>query len=165
MLSVLWHTYQRCVSHQLTLGITWTDSPLNMTQPLWLTRSHLITNNNQETKSVWTWHLLYSLDLFLLGRSLIVRRLGWFMLLCPYSSSLAACDCNWLFSACLSFKTLGFMKTKKKDIPPDYGFIPTSQPKNWQYHRGVKSLWSGAWLLGSIYDSYLYYLCQFWWVT
>ena len=54
--------------------------------------------------------------------------------------ALAACDCNWLFSACLSFKTLSFMKTKTKDIPPDYGFIPTSQPKDWQYHRGVKSL-------------------------
>ena len=87
--SVLWHAYQRCISHQLTLGITWKDSLLNMTQPLWLNHSYLITNDNQETKSVWKRHLIQSLDLFFIERSLTVRRLGWLMLLCPYSSSLA----------------------------------------------------------------------------
>lgn len=45
------------------------------------------------------------------------------------------------------------MKTKKTYVAPDDGFILSSQPKDQQYHIVVKSLWSGAWLLGSIYDS------------
>lgn len=54
--------------------------------------------------------------------------------------ALVTCDCNWLFSAYLSFKTLSFMKTKKTYVAPDDGFILSSQPKDQQYHIVVKSL-------------------------
>lgn len=38
-------------------------------------------------------------------------------------------------------------------ISPDYRFIPRFLAPYWQYHKVVKSLQSGAGLLGSIYDS------------